>query len=771
MPDELSSVLRYLFVAVCVIAAFAWAKYLIDDTPVITDISVVLPQSPQWVVENHIQEEFQAAYGEKIVLAMFSEDQQQLDQALDLVRTRIAESDLINLQPPADDAIETMLESLVAHRSVLLSSRDARFIRHQEYETFKQEAERYLHGFPADLRWLSFSEDPWNLFGHFLESTIDVPDLAVYEDYMVASEGNMLVYLMVLEPAGGNFGVNTQPLVLGEFQSINDTVDDRTTGVEVVTSGAFFHIAKATQRARSEILIISTASIGLVLFIFLFTFSHIRPLLFSLTSILFGFLVSTGVTALVFEQIHVLTLVFGTSLIGLSVDYAFHFLCMGEPKHLSRLRGSSLIALASTTVAYAVLGVSAISVLNQVAVFAVVGLASCWLFVVAAYPVLFGAPETIRSNAISGAAVWIANIWSRASARTFSTTLVILALAGGIIIISTATTTKRLNSMYNPDSGLIENDRRIAAVLGQYSPNQFFVVTGESVQSVLERLEAMAPALAWLQRSEAISGYQLLSDILPSRRTQVDNHALIKQVYGENGHVFDVVDLSDAATDLLQQTVASPGLITDADAKKIANESLSHLWSGEVGGTFVATVPLKGVQSLDALENVDLPEGARFVNLVDNWAEALREELVNASVILLVSIMIIGVGLVLWFQAWPALLIACVPATSAIVAVSSLALVGQDISLFHIFGLYLIVGLGLDYGIFIYRNVSGDSRCFVAVLLSAATTIFTFGLLSQSATPMISAFGTTILFGTLLNTLLASGIRCFHTNARKQNVR
>lgn len=766
MPDDTSSILRYLFIAVCMIAIFAWARYFIDDTPVITDISVVLPQSPQRVVENHVQEKLQAAYGEKIVLAMFSENQEQLDQALDIVQTRIAQSELIDLQPPGNDAIDTSVEYLTAHRSVLLSPQDANLIRHRNYDKFTREMERYLHGFPADFRWLSFSEDPWNLFGHFLESAIDVPDLGLYEDYMVGSEGARHVYLMVLKPAGGNFGVNTQPLVLDEFSAIDDAVNARTTDVEVVTSGAFFHIAEATQRSRSEILIISTASIGLVLFIFLFTFSHIRPLLFSLASILFGFLVSTSVTALVFEQIHVLTLVFGTSLIGLSIDYAFHFLCMGDPRHLSRLRTSSLIALASTTVAYGVLGVSAISVLNQVAVFAVVGLASCWLFVMVAYPMLFGSPEIIKSNAISRAAVRIANLWGHGSARTFGTTLVILALAGGIIIVSTATTTKQLNSMYKPDPGLIENDRRIAAVLGQYSPNQFFIVNGRSVQSVLERLEAMAPALERLQQSEAISGYQLLSNILPSRRTQLENHALIKQVYGEDGHVFDVVDLSDKAADRLQQTVSSPGLITDDDAKEIANDSLPHLWPGKVGENFVATVPLKGVQSLDALEDAALPKGAKFVNLIENWAQALQEELVNASVILLVSIVLIGIGLVFWFQAWPALLIAGVPATSAIIVVSCLALAGQEISLFHIFGLYLIVGLGLDYGIFIYRNTSDDSRCFVAVLLSAATTIFTFGLLSQSATPMISAFGTTVLFGTLLNVLLASGIRCFHANVR-----
>ncbi|MEX2489999.1 MAG: hypothetical protein WD356_10795 [Pseudomonadales bacterium] len=764
MPDNTISLLRYLLIAVCLITAFAWVDYFVDDTPVITDISVVLPESPERTIETRVQENLQAAYGEKIVLALFGKEQKALEQALRVVRVHVAQSNVIDLKMPGDDISEELVERLAAHRSVLLSADDADRIRNQDYDAFQQEVKRYLHGFPAGLRWLPFSEDPYNLFGHFIESAVDVPDLAVYENYMVGSEGSVQVYLLILEPAGGSFSVNTQPLILDEFRRINEAVAANTPDIEVVTSGAFFHIAEATQRSRSEILIISTASVGLVLFIFLFTFNRIRPLLFSLASILFGFLVSAGITSLLFGQIHVLTLVFGTSLIGLSIDYAFHFLCMGDPQYLSRLRRSSLIALTSTTIAYGLLGVSAISVLNQVAVFAVIGLGSCWLFVMVIYPVLFGAPEIIKSNAMFNAATFMSNIWNRWSPRTFVITVVVFSIAGGIISFSMATTTKRLNSMYKPDAELIENDKRVTDVLGQYSPNQFYVVSGNSVQAVLEDLESMKPELAKLERSGAISGYQLLSDILPSRKTQLDNHVLIRQVYGENGQVFSAIDLSDMARGRLRQAVASPDLLTGADVIDAAG-LLSHLWPGQVGGSFVATVPLKGVQSLEALQNARLPESAMFVNLVENWAEALQKELISASLILLVSVGLIGAGLVFWFQAWPALLIAYVPVTSAVLVIALLSLAGYEISLFHVFGLYLIVGLGLDYGIFIYRNTSDDDRCYVAVLLSAGTTIFTFGLLSQSATPMISSFGTTILFGTLLNVLLASGIRGFHKYA------
>jgi predicted exporter len=108
-------------------------------------------------------------------------------------------------------------------------------------------------------------------------------------------------------------------------------------------------------------------------------------------------------------------------------------------------------------------------------------------------------------------------------------------------------------------------------------------------------------------------------------------------------------------------------------------------------------------------------------------------------------------------------LIALIPASAALMVIGGLSIAGQEISLFHLFGLYLIIGLGLDYGIFIFRNQHDDARCFVAIFLSAVTTVFAFGLLSQSSTPMISAFGVTIFFGTVLNILLAPGLRLFAT--------
>ncbi len=60
----------------------------------------------------------------------------------------------------------------------------------------------------------------------------------------------------------------------------------------------------------------------------------------------------------------------------------------------------------------------------------------------------------------------------------------------------------------------------------------------------------------------------------------------------------------------------------------------------------------------------------------------------------------------------------------------------------------------MDYSIFAREAAPGDKDCRLAILLSALTSCLSFGLLSLSSTPMVQAFGITVLLGSLLNLLL-----------------
>ena len=72
--------------------------------------------------------------------------------------------------------------------------------------------------------------------------------------------------------------------------------------------------------------------------------------------------------------------------------------------------------------------------------------------------------------------------------------------------------------------------------------------------------------------------------------------------------------------------------------------------------------------------------------------------------------------------------------------------IGTPFQLFNVLALILLLGMGIDYGIFLTEHRSDDAA-WLAVCVGAASTWLSFGLLSLSATPALHAFGLTLLLG------------------------
>jgi predicted exporter len=85
-----------------------------------------------------------------------------------------------------------------------------------------------------------------------------------------------------------------------------------------------------------------------------------------------------------------------------------------------------------------------------------------------------------------------------------------------------------------------------------------------------------------------------------------------------------------------------------------------------------------------------------------------------------------------------------------------LALFGQPLQLFNVLALALLLGIGIDYGIFLMERETTDAgSAWLAVVLGAASTWLSFGLLALSSTPALRSFGLTLLFGILIVWLVA----------------
>ena len=89
---------------------------------------------------------------------------------------------------------------------------------------------------------------------------------------------------------------------------------------------------------------------------------------------------------------------------------------------------------------------------------------------------------------------------------------------------------------------------------------------------------------------------------------------------------------------------------------------------------------------------------------------------------------------------------------------SILALLGVHANLIHAMSLIMVMGMGVDYGIFLVdsaRDRQSLGATMLSLLMSCLTTAFVFGTLALSSQPALRAIGVTVGLGILLCYLLA----------------
>lgn len=145
---------------------------------------------------------------------------------------------------------------------------------------------------------------------------------------------------------------------------------------DIHLSGSPFHTLIATERTKREVNFLGVISITAV-FVLGFLLARtwrIFPLLF--LALTLGFAAAILVVVLVFKSIHVVTILFGTSLIGLGVDYCYHgFMESEKKKELTS-------ALVTTSLSFVPLFFSGVAALSQMALFTIVGIVVIYLVVI-----------------------------------------------------------------------------------------------------------------------------------------------------------------------------------------------------------------------------------------------------------------------------------------------------------------------------------------------------------------------------------------------------
>lgn len=535
-------------------------------------------------------------------------------------------------------------------------------------------------------------------------------------------------------------------------------------GVRFVYSGTPVHSFDSSSSAINEISVISSVTLLALAIILLFVFKSPLPIFMSLGSILISLATAFSVSYLMFGKIHVLTLVFGTSLIGSCIDYSLHFfinwkanrtLSSGREVRAHLMKGL-FMSLVSTELCYFILVFAPFDLLKQMATFSLFGILSSFLTVAGAYPLLKMPAQKNRSIPI--VEKFKRSEWRGKKRASAIVTAAFFVLTLGTIVIRRdhVRIKNDVGHLYTP-KGRMAEDSVLCVQVTKYYPTGWFIVAGDSAEETLEREEALRARLEAANANEELDGYIATTQYIPSIAKQKRSRAAAKNLLPLAQEQLDALGFDgQSAGDVAAAYDASDGrfITPQSDIPASLRDAIASTWLGEIDGRYYSIVLPASITSEEAYDKAAAADpNIYFEKKIRDIGRDL-DRLTRAILMLFAIAYVVIVVVIKFFYSWrQTLKIASIPALIVLVITSVFAARGIDLEFFSITGMILVFGLGLDYIIYMIENEkrggAGDESKLepFAILLSFLTTVLSFGALSLSGFVPVHMLGLSIFLG------------------------
>jgi predicted exporter len=178
------------------------------------------------------------------------------------------------------------------------------------------------------------------------------------------------------------------------------------------------------------------------------------------------------------------------------------------------------------------------------------------------------------------------------------------------------------------------------------------------------------------------------------------------------------------------------------------SKSYRHLWLGPVEDSITSMVSLKGIRDFEALKELSNQEqGVNFNDPTESVSTLFGKYRLQAGWLTLASYAVVTLLLLIRYGIVGGLAVMAAPVISAFAFFAALGFLGESLSFFNIMALILVLGIGVDYGLFFRETGMESPTTLLAIAMSFLTTLLGFGLLAFSSTAAVHAFGLTILIG------------------------
>ena len=624
--------------------------------------------------------------------------------------------------------ISKVLGDYEKYHNNLLSSRMRYLLIQKQYDLIEEQGLEALYN-PIMPPVGSIEEDPFLLLTDFVMSLS--PNKQV-TDFTPVGLGEKYYSLILLNV---DSDIALAPTVLNdEVKKLVDLQKDMSVkDVKIYLSGAPVHSYFASSHSIFEINLICVLSTLFIIGLVFWYFKSIIPLIPVAISIGIGIFSGYCVTSLIFKDIHILTFVFSTTLIGICVDYSLHyFVSNNGGDTIKEIFKSLTVSLITTISAFVVLLFANFILLKQISVFTITGLTTVYSIVVLFYPLLFkgtGRQEnrkiTVLNDYLFSAAAILKRIELplviKEHKRKIISVICFLIL---IIAYSGIRFDDNIKNMYVPPKNLLNAEKLFAELAGTDGDISIIVVKGKNLEDILQKEETITDKLT----QENIE-YQALSRYVPSAKRQESNQFLRKQLYKDRLNGYAVFLPPAKRIELIKENSNNNFLQLNRDFEFIKKNFLI-----DKNTSIMIVYDYEG----------DEIDGIRTINFQRDISAQIRKcrKICLGLLIPIFGILYLLLAKIYDFKSGLKIISPSICAVLLVFAV--LGIFRCPINLFHLLAIFLIIGFGLDYSVFRFNNAG---KADDAVLMSCLTSVFSFALLAFAGFKLISSLGTVLALG------------------------
>lgn len=612
-------------------------------------------------------------------------------------------------------------------------------------------------------------EDPTGEFLHLVEQFEGETRPAQREGVWFSRDGKRA--LLIAQTKAPGFDIDAQEQIQRDItQRFAQIAGGKQ--LKLLVSGPGIFAINTRDAIRSDAQRLSMIATALIATLLLWFYRSPRILFLGVLPVGSGVLIGIAAVSLAYGSVHGITLGFGVTLIGEAVDYAIYLFTQQTRERpvtetLDRIWPTLRLGVLLSVAGFSAMLFSGFPGLGQLGLFSIAGIVTALVVTRSVLPHFL--PHGFSAE-ISPVLQRSLLTMLRYAAELKPLVWIVVVGALGIVLWHRAV-------LWNDDLGNLspvpvadkQLDESLRNDIGAPDAGMLLAARATNQEAALQLSEKLSVALRPLVEQGVLTGFDAPSHYLPSiasqkaRLASLPDMPILKANLDAALHGLPFQSgLFQPFLDQVAQGRSAPLLDRDALAGTAFAIKVDGLLVARKDSV-LALLPLRGLKDAAGLRQTIAGLQTPSVSLIDLKYEAdqlyggyRHQALLNALLgTLAIALLLLGslrdVG-----RAYRVL----APLVAAVaVTVALLLITGHALSIFHLVGLLLVIGVGSNYSLFFDNENfarATPARTLASLVLCNISTIIGFGILSFSGAPVLAAIGSTVACGAFLSLLFAA---------------